>query len=160
MPVGYRRTVLAVVLFATVITAAVWIAAELNTQTSAPQPPELLLSADDERVSGLQGTYCWPDETGEQVCIEKIPPERLARDAPLINHPVTQQTRFDVIVPTYRQPDALSYRLVEENGSVVAEGDASRQFQLDGGTGASILVIEATWNNNTVEYLYQLQVEE
>lgn len=157
---GYQRTVFAVIVFASLISGAVFIAAQTNDQTSAPEPPELILSADNERVSGLQGAYCWPDEVGEPVCIDKIPPEDLAREAPLINHVVSYQTTFAVLVPTYRYPDELSYRLIEENGTVVADGDASRQFQLDGGEGASILVIEAIWDGNTVDYLYQLQVSD
>jgi hypothetical protein len=141
------------------LTTIVFVASKEVEDRQVVQPPDMfLMTQDDVGIKGLQGSYCWTNDEGRSICVDKLAPEETATKAAVMSQDVAQGTKYRLKPGNYSEPDTMTYRLLDSEGNVLEEGDAQDGFTLNRGAGTYLLVVDARWEKGDASYIYQLQV--
>jgi hypothetical protein len=150
------RLVLAVLLVVAGISGTVfWLGQDVE-RTPVPDPPTVKLFAGEREVHGVLGSHCW-QRRGERVCVERFDGKGRAVRGYLRDEAVTPLTDLRFQVGTSDEPVNLSYRVVDDEGRVVASGDGSDSFRLDLREDNYLVVVSSAWRTGNATHMYELE---
>lgn len=116
-------------------------------------PPEIMLVAGNEAISGVEGTYCWGGKcvlkTGAVSLTENKSVKTISKNTTL--HFKSQKS----------EPNRYTYRIYDMNQTLVHNGSTTSEFNLSSiSSGDYALSSSGWWDNGDVRYAYKIRLVE